>query len=143
MQRVVDISRQWIVAAALLVIIGLLAVIMLEVFREDSTVDALPEELALPTLTTDAVETKEPTLNPEEIYANGGEQPILTEPNAAQEPAPAPLTHQVNVGDTLYEIALQYGTTIDAIVSLNRLANPNDLDVGQVLKIPTPVPTNN
>ncbi len=45
-------------------------------------------------------------------------------------------THTVKSGDTLYAIAIRYGTTVAAIASLNNIANPNQIKVGQVLKIP-------
>jgi LysM repeat protein len=49
---------------------------------------------------------------------------------------PASTTYVVRPGDTLFSIAQQFGTTIDAIVAANSLANPNALDVGQQLIIP-------
>lgn len=49
---------------------------------------------------------------------------------------PGGRTHTVVSGDTLYTIAIQYGTTITAISEANDLANPDDLDIGQVLIIP-------
>lgn len=45
-------------------------------------------------------------------------------------------THTVKSGDTLYAIAIRYGTTVAAIAALNNIANPNQIKVGQVLKIP-------
>lgn len=45
-------------------------------------------------------------------------------------------THTVKPGDTLYALAIRYGTTVAAIVSANNLANPNNISVGQVLVIP-------
>ncbi len=44
--------------------------------------------------------------------------------------------HTVGSGDTLSGIAQRYGTSVEAIVAANGLANPNDLTVGQVLQIP-------
>jgi GH25 family lysozyme M1 (1,4-beta-N-acetylmuramidase) len=50
---------------------------------------------------------------------------------------PAPqITHTVKPGDTLYAIAIKYNTTIAAIASLNNISNPDQIKVGQVLKIP-------
>jgi LysM repeat protein len=45
-------------------------------------------------------------------------------------------THTVAAGETLFIIAREYDVTIDAIVEANSLANPNQLDIGQVLVIP-------
>lgn len=44
--------------------------------------------------------------------------------------------YRVQSGDTLYGIAIRFGTTIAAIQAANNLANPNRLDVGQEIIIP-------
>jgi len=44
----------------------------------------------------------------------------------------------VKKGDTLYRIALDKGQSYSDIVSWNNLANPNDIKVGQVLRIAPP-----
>lgn len=52
-------------------------------------------------------------------------------------------TYTVRPGDTLSGIAAAHGTTVDALVQLNGIANPNLIYVGQVLKLPggsTPTP---
>ncbi|MCB9796231.1 MAG: LysM peptidoglycan-binding domain-containing protein [Alphaproteobacteria bacterium] len=45
-------------------------------------------------------------------------------------------TYTVRSGDSLSRIAAQHGTTVDAIVQANGLANPNQIAVGQELIIP-------
>ena len=42
----------------------------------------------------------------------------------------------VAAGDTLMGIAHQYGTTVDALATVNNLADPNRVVIGSVLKIP-------
>lgn len=44
--------------------------------------------------------------------------------------------HTVRRGETLSGIAARYGTTMQAILSANRIANPNLVYVGQVLNVP-------
>ena len=44
--------------------------------------------------------------------------------------------HVVQVGETLFAIAQQYGVTVEAIVAANGLADPNWIEVGQHLVIP-------
>ena len=39
-------------------------------------------------------------------------------------------------GDTLSGIAAKYGTTYQKLASYNGIANPNNISVGQVIKIP-------
>lgn len=48
----------------------------------------------------------------------------------------ADTTYTVQPGDTLSSIARIYGTTVQAIVMANDIANPNLIAVGQVLTIP-------
>ena len=45
-------------------------------------------------------------------------------------------TYTVVKGDNLYQIALKFDTTVDALKTLNGLNN-NVLSIGQVLKIPS------
>lgn len=44
--------------------------------------------------------------------------------------------HRVNRGETLFSIARKYGTSVDAIVSLNKLKNRNTLRAGTGIRIP-------
>lgn len=52
----------------------------------------------------------------------------ITEPNTT--------TYTVKVGDTLYSIAREFNTTVDALMDLNTLTS-NVLSIGQKLQIPT------
>lgn len=60
-------------------------------------------------------------------------------------PSPTPdigsFEYTVRSGDTLWVLAQRYGTTVDAIKSLNGLTS-NILNIGQILKIPTPTDYN-
>ncbi|MFA8307035.1 LysM peptidoglycan-binding domain-containing protein [Paenibacillus alvei] len=51
--------------------------------------------------------------------------------------------HIVKKGDTLYALAKKYGITLEKLISMNsQIANPNELDVGMKIKVPsTPVPS--
>lgn len=59
------------------------------------------------------------------------------------QPAQASGTYTVVAGDTLSGIAARYGTTVANLVALNGIANPNLINVGQVLKLSgsTPAPS--
>lgn len=50
--------------------------------------------------------------------------------------AHADTTHVVQPGDTLWEIAMQYGVSMDAIVEANNLENPRVIRLGSTLTIP-------
>lgn len=47
------------------------------------------------------------------------------------------VVHVVQRGESLYTIAQQYGITVQDIVDANELINPNRIDIGQRLIIPT------
>lgn len=67
---------------------------------------------------------------------------VLKIPSKSEAPPPY-IEYTVRLGDTLWLISQRYGTTVDAIRSLNGLAS-DVLHVGQVLKIPsatTPSPS--
>ncbi|MEB3100807.1 3D domain-containing protein [Ferviditalea candida] len=54
--------------------------------------------------------------------------------------------YTVAAGDTLYRIAMNYGTTVDQLMSANGIDDPRLLQVGQILRLPsgkreTPVQT--
>lgn len=68
-------------------------------------------------------------LKTEEIYPG---QVLLLPPQPVAKPGEA---YTVKKGDTLYLIARDHGTSIDAIISLNNLTTTH-LEVGQVLTLP-------
>ena len=45
------------------------------------------------------------------------------------------IKYRVVKGDTLSEIALKYGTTVNRIVQINNIENPNLIYIGQILRI--------
>lgn len=51
-------------------------------------------------------------------------------------------THTVGWGDTLSELAVQYGTTVAKLVELNDITDPDFIVVGQVLKLTGDATTN-
>lgn len=71
-------------------------------------------------------------------------RPAATASPATQTPAPAPPpatlaadgTYIVRPGDTLYEIARRFGTTVALLAEFNNLANTHTLAVGQPIVIP-------
>jgi LasA protease len=53
-------------------------------------------------------------------------------------PTLGPGAYVVEGGDTIGSIAIRFGVTVDALVQLNGLANPDALAVGQPISIPVP-----
>lgn len=82
--------------------------------------------------------------------AYGGGAPVNTAPSQPELPAPSPIagTYTVVAGDTLSGIAAHFGTSYQALAAANGIANPNVINVGQVIKVPTsgstpaPAPSN-
>jgi LysM repeat protein len=89
-----------------------------------------------PTLTptpapTSALGMANPTIAPE-IYLT----PIPPTPTFTPSPTPTPVIHIVAGGDTLLGIALDYGTTVAALVRMNGLNPEAFLRIGQSLVVP-------
>lgn len=57
-------------------------------------------------------------------------------PVNAQEEQPAGPVYVVQAGDSLWNIALRFGVTLDALQSANGITNPNQLTIGGQLVIP-------
>ena len=49
-----------------------------------------------------------------------------------------PLVYTVQQGDTLFSIATQFGVTVDELVELNNITNPDVIFVDDLLTIPPP-----
>jgi LasA protease len=53
------------------------------------------------------------------------------------EPTPPPQVYFVQAGDTLYGIATRFGCNLDELIRANGISDPNALQIGQQLNIPT------
>ncbi len=85
--------------------------------------------------TVDAIARANNIVNPWFIYV--GQE--LTIPGGSGDTQPTGRTgktHVVQRGETLYSIAVRYGTTVQAMVVANNLSSPNLIYVGQTLKVP-------
>jgi LysM repeat protein len=107
--------------------------------------EVAPEPTALPTEEPTAEPTVEPTPEP---TAASTEETVEGEPTQVVE---VPSTYAVQRGDTLMEIANQFGVNVIELGRLNNILNYNLIYVGQVLNLPveeeaapeaTPAPTN-
>jgi LysM repeat protein len=68
-------------------------------------------------------------------------QKLKVPASVSPEPAPQPVIHTVQSGDTLWKVAQRYGTTIDAIVKANNLDPAKYLYIGQKITIPSTTTT--
>ena len=55
-------------------------------------------------------------------------------------PASVQTIHIVQPGETLSEIAKQYGVSVDALMAANDIADPHRIKIDQELVIPKPAP---
>ena len=90
------------------------------------------ETLTLPDCGSENVVQVEPTALPSAVA------PVIEPAQLGATPTTAANqeTYVVKRGDTLFAIALRYGTTVAAIVEANNLSNPDRLAPGQELIIP-------
>src|SRR6185503_6337250 len=94
-----------------------------------------PAATPRPTAAPSPVASDVPGLEPSPVPTLAPTPAPTAAPSAA--PAASFRTYVVQSGDTLSAIANRYGTTVQAIVSLNNLSDPGRLSIGQVLKIPS------
>ncbi|MFN3742162.1 MAG: LysM peptidoglycan-binding domain-containing protein [Anaerolineales bacterium] len=64
--------------------------------------------------------------------------PTPDAPHALPTPRAREETYVVQPGDTLNQIAVRYGVSIESLVRANALSNPDFLEPGQILLLPTP-----
>jgi LysM repeat protein len=72
-------------------------------------------------------------VNPATIYA--GQRLTISAASAPSSSATGEGTHVVGLGENLYRIALRYGTTVQALAQLNGITDPNQVFVGQTLRV--------
>ena len=95
-----------------------------------------------------------PSIDPTTLVIYVGQKILILPPNMSLPTATAVSTlvppgtlisYTILPGDTLAAIALRFNSTVAAIVKENKLLNANDINAGDILKIPvniaTPVPT--
>jgi len=89
-----------------------------------------------PTISTSSIGT--PTLAPTPTLRPTATAP-LTPPAATATPTitPTPVIHIVQEGETLLSIAFEYGVSVQTLQTVNDIENPQFLQVGQKLIIPT------
>jgi len=67
--------------------------------------------------------------------------PIVTTTTTTTTIAPSttiPELYEIQPGDTLRKIADEFGVSMEDIINLNQITNPDKIEAGQRIKIPTP-----
>jgi LysM repeat protein len=82
--------------------------------------------------TVEAIAAANGIINPSWVYA--GQE--LTIPQGGVTPGPSVRYHVVQPGETLWSIAMRYGTTPWKIAAANGIANINFIYAGRTLRIP-------
>lgn len=72
-------------------------------------------------------------INPEPYLT----KPVYEESKKEENLNSSEVVYTVVAGDTLTKIARRYNTTVDSLVKLNNIANPNLINVGQKIRIPS------
>jgi LysM repeat protein len=103
---------------------------------------ATPVPTAEPTIAPTSASTEAPTDEPTAEPTEAPTEAPTAEPTAEPTTAPADggatgeQTYVVQAGDNLYRIALRYGLSYAQLASYNGIVNPNQIYVGQVIRIP-------
>jgi len=102
-----------------------------------------PPATAFSTQTPAPVNTETPTSAPTNTPTSIPPTTVIIPPTSCVPRTDLP-TYTVAVGDTLANIARRANSTTTVMTSINCLANPNVITVGQVLRVPNPIlpPTN-
>ncbi len=116
----------------------LLALLLSACTRNMPGTDTLDPNLAVPM--TVAVASPNPFAPPARDPASPRYTPTPDAPHPISTPRTGPEQYIVQPGDTLSQIARRYNVSTEAIAQASGLANPNWLEVGQVLTIPVPTP---
>jgi LysM repeat protein len=117
--------------------------------KSGDTLDSIAAALGI---TVSALEAANPTVNPNNLQV--GSQITIpstttTTPAPISTPVPTPPagTYTIQAGDTLTSIATKLGTTVAALEAANPGINPNNLQIGTQISLPstpiapTPTPT--
>ncbi len=89
-----------------------------------------PTPTVTPTVAIVVLATPRPTATP---------APYTPAPTATPTVTPTPFIYTLKWGDTLLALAIEFGTTVEAIQDANGITDPRGLLVGQQIIIPRPV----
>ena len=85
--------------------------------------------------TVEAISAANGLINTALIYIGTTLQLTSSAPVTQPSPAPSAATHVVAAGESLADVAARYGTTVEALVAANGIADPNLIRVGQEIQV--------
>ncbi len=86
-------------------------------------------------VSVDAIIRANPGINPNNLQI--GQVICIPRPVAPIPPCPNGFLYTIRAGDTLFLLSQRFGVSVDAIIRANPGINPNNLQIGQVICIPT------
>lgn len=108
-----------------------------QVYSPTAAAILAPGQLQTPVGATAAPPTLPPTRDPNQPLVSPTADAPHTQPTLAE----GGTQYFVQPGDTLGYIAQSFGVSVQVLVSANQLADPNQLEVGQLILIPAPDPS--
>ncbi len=69
---------------------------------------------------------------------------VIVIPGLSRDGPAGTFAYTIQSGDTLFSLAQQFGTTVEQLIAINAIADPEDIPIGAVIFIPnapTPTPT--
>jgi LysM repeat protein len=84
-------------------------------------------------VTVDAITAANNIVNPDRIFS--GQRLTIPGSGGAAPSGGSTTTHIVQAGENLYRIGLRYGLTVDQLLAVNGLTNPDQVYAGQMLTI--------
>lgn len=119
-----------------------------------ATETTIPDLSTTPVIPSAQIDARNAGVRPEATVAQPFESieqsiPTPSLPSAAVVPpaenpiAPAPMLYSVRPGDTISAIAKGHGVSAQELIAINKLGDPNFLNVNQRLKIPQKIGSNN
>ena len=86
-------------------------------------------------VTVNAIIAANPGIDPNNLRI--GQTICIPRPVTPTPPCPNGFYYSVRAGDTIYFIAQRYNVSVQSIINANPGINPNNLQIGQILCIPT------
>lgn len=95
--------------------------------KEGETLKSIATKVGIP---LEELTSLNPQIDPENLQPGN----LLCLPG--ERPCPSGVFWEIAAGDTLYNIALTSGTTVESIMAVNPFIDPMNLQIGQILCMP-------
>ncbi|MBZ2175828.1 LysM domain-containing protein, partial [Schnuerera sp. xch1] len=86
-------------------------------------------------VSVDAIIRANPGVDPNRLQI--GQRICIPRPGTPTPPCPNGFLYSIRAGDTFFLLAQRFGVSVDAIIRANPGVDPNRLQIGQLICIPT------